>query len=105
MPSDELHVVYVVCQVEQLLEFSHIFVLWDFLQGGPVGTSGAEIKSWERPWTVEEMRKNSSNWSLAGDAGVCRKMVKFNITNILIISHMLNIIYVYDIYLCFISRR
>lgn len=27
-------------------------------------------KPWERPWTVEEMRKDANNWSLSGDAGV-----------------------------------
>lgn len=27
-------------------------------------------KVWERPWTFDEMRKNSSGWTLAADAGV-----------------------------------
>ena len=31
-------------------------------------TDGA--KSWQRPWTVDEMRKGATNWSLASDAGV-----------------------------------
>ena len=31
-------------------------------------TNGA--KSWERAWTVDEMRKGATNWSLASDAGV-----------------------------------
>lgn len=25
---------------------------------------------WERPWSVEEIRRSSQNWSLAADAGV-----------------------------------
>lgn len=25
---------------------------------------------WERPWSVEEIRRNSQSWSLAADAGV-----------------------------------
>ena len=31
-------------------------------------TNGA--KSWERAWTVDEMRKGATKWSLASDAGV-----------------------------------
>jgi hypothetical protein len=27
--------------------------------------------SWERPWTLDEMRDRSTDWRLAGDAGVC----------------------------------
>ncbi|GFU32806.1 WASH complex subunit 2C [Nephila pilipes] len=27
-------------------------------------------KKWERPWTTEEIRKNSANWTLAGDVGL-----------------------------------
>lgn len=27
-------------------------------------------QSWERPWTLEEMRQSSANWSLAADSGV-----------------------------------
>jgi len=26
--------------------------------------------SWERPWTLEEMRDRATDWRLAGDAGV-----------------------------------
>jgi hypothetical protein len=25
---------------------------------------------WEKPWTIQEIRGNANNWSLAGDAGV-----------------------------------
>ncbi|GBN00005.1 hypothetical protein AVEN_120281-1, partial [Araneus ventricosus] len=27
-------------------------------------------KKWDRPWTTDEIRKNSANWTLAGDAGL-----------------------------------
>lgn len=27
-------------------------------------------KVWERPWSFDEMRNNSANWTLAADAGV-----------------------------------
>lgn len=27
-------------------------------------------RSWERAWTLKEMRDGANNWSLAGDAGV-----------------------------------
>ena len=27
-------------------------------------------KDWDRVWSVDEMRKKSSDWSLANDAGV-----------------------------------
>ena len=28
------------------------------------------MRSWERAWSLDEMRKGAGNWSLAGDAGV-----------------------------------
>ena len=28
------------------------------------------VKKWERAWTIQEMRQNSKNWTLAADAGV-----------------------------------
>ncbi len=36
--------------------------------GQTMSSDGA--KSWERAWTVDEMRKGATNWSLASDAGV-----------------------------------
>lgn len=33
-------------------------------------TSTEGSRPWERPWSVEEMRKEANNWSLSGDAGV-----------------------------------
>ena len=38
--------------------------------GGSDGGQANGPRSWERPWSLEEMRKESGNWSLAGDAGV-----------------------------------
>ncbi|XP_066548868.1 WASH complex subunit 2 isoform X2 [Amia ocellicauda] len=32
------------------------------------GTEGEHV--WERPWSLEEMRKTSANWSLAADSGL-----------------------------------
>lgn len=29
-----------------------------------------EEKIWEKPWNPQELVNNSTNWSLAGDAGV-----------------------------------
>uniref|UniRef100_A0A3B4A4Y4 Uncharacterized protein n=1 Tax=Periophthalmus magnuspinnatus TaxID=409849 RepID=A0A3B4A4Y4_9GOBI len=31
---------------------------------------GFECGVWERPWTIEEMKQNSANWSLAADSGL-----------------------------------
>ncbi|KAM9804220.1 WASH complex subunit 2C [Neosynchiropus ocellatus] len=31
---------------------------------------GKDAQIWERPWTLEEMRQSSDNWSLAADAGL-----------------------------------
>ncbi|GFY46620.1 WASH complex subunit 2A [Trichonephila inaurata madagascariensis] len=31
---------------------------------------GQDDKKWERPWTTDEIRKNSANWTLAGDVGL-----------------------------------
>ncbi|XP_061181281.1 WASH complex subunit 2-like isoform X2 [Saccostrea echinata] len=35
-------------------------------------------KPWERPWTVEEMRKEATNWSLSGDAGLLLYLKDFS---------------------------
>uniref|UniRef100_A0A8C3G1K5 WASH complex subunit 2C n=1 Tax=Cyclopterus lumpus TaxID=8103 RepID=A0A8C3G1K5_CYCLU len=29
-----------------------------------------DAQTWERPWTLEEMRQSSANWSLAADSGL-----------------------------------
>ncbi|XP_071336712.1 WASH complex subunit 2 isoform X3 [Trachinotus anak] len=44
-------------------------------EGMPNGPSRSEdlekdAQIWERPWTLEEMRQNSANWSLAADSGL-----------------------------------
>ena len=38
---------------------------------------------WEKPWTIQEIRGNANNWSLAGDAGVCLHLYHFiNLKNL-----------------------
>uniref|UniRef100_A0A665VQM0 WASH complex subunit 2-like n=1 Tax=Echeneis naucrates TaxID=173247 RepID=A0A665VQM0_ECHNA len=44
-------------------------------EGMPNGPSRVEqlekdAQIWERPWTLEELRQNSANWSLAADSGL-----------------------------------
>lgn len=33
-------------------------------------SNGPSEQVWERPWSLDEMRKTSANWSLAADSGV-----------------------------------
>uniref|UniRef100_A0A8C4U002 Uncharacterized protein n=1 Tax=Falco tinnunculus TaxID=100819 RepID=A0A8C4U002_FALTI len=33
---------------------------------------------WERPWSLEEIRKGSQSWSLASDAGLLRFLQEFS---------------------------
>ncbi|XP_076548056.1 PWP1 homolog no child left behind isoform X2 [Osmia lignaria lignaria] len=35
-------------------------------------------KSWDHPWTTEEMRKKRREWSLAGDAGLLKHLQQFS---------------------------
>ncbi|XP_012136057.1 uncharacterized protein LOC100881233 isoform X2 [Megachile rotundata] len=35
-------------------------------------------KSWDHPWTTEEMRNNRRDWSLAGDAGLLKHLQQFS---------------------------
>ena len=50
-----------------MLSFLMSPVLYVSLQA----SGGAEsVNVWERPWSVDEMRKAANDWSLAGDAGV-----------------------------------
>ncbi|XP_035518973.1 WASH complex subunit 2 isoform X1 [Morone saxatilis] len=37
-----------------------------------------DAQIWERPWTLEEMRQNSANWSLAADAGLFLFLQEFS---------------------------
>ncbi|XP_010768204.1 WASH complex subunit FAM21 isoform X1 [Notothenia coriiceps] len=36
------------------------------------------VQSWERPWTLEEMRQSSANWSLAADSGLFLFLQEFS---------------------------
>lgn len=40
------------------------------VENGPSTCNGEAEQVWERPWTLDEMRRNSTNWSLAADSGV-----------------------------------
>ncbi|XP_077053250.1 WASH complex subunit 2 isoform X3 [Siphateles boraxobius] len=42
----------------------------NFMENGPSNHNGEAEQLWERPWTVEEMQKSSTNWSLAADSGL-----------------------------------
>jgi hypothetical protein len=37
-----------------------------------VASPPTQDRVWLHPWTVNEMRENASQWSLAGDAGVSK---------------------------------
>ena len=44
-----------------------------YLQTGPVAPSnsaGDTVKSWERAWSITELKTDTSRWNLANDAGV-----------------------------------
>ncbi|XP_056326514.1 WASH complex subunit 2A isoform X2 [Danio aesculapii] len=41
-----------------------------FMENGPSNHNGEAEQVWERPWTLEEMQKSSTNWSLAADSGL-----------------------------------
>ena len=38
----------------------------------------AGAKSWERPWTTEEMKQQCNAWTLAGDAGLLLHLQQFS---------------------------
>nr|XP_049592197.1 WASH complex subunit 2A isoform X2 [Syngnathus scovelli] len=42
------------------------------MSNGPDGSEhpGNDAQVWERPWTLDEMRQSSANWSLAADSGL-----------------------------------
>ncbi|PSN44867.1 WASH complex subunit 2 [Blattella germanica] len=44
------------------------------------------VKPWERPWSTEEMRQQSGNWNLAGDAGLLKHLQEFS-QNLLAQTH------------------
>lgn len=35
-------------------------------------------KSWDHPWTTDEMRKKRREWSLAGDIGLLKHLQHFS---------------------------
>ncbi|GIX74420.1 WASH complex subunit 2C [Caerostris darwini] len=39
------------------------------MEGDP-NLIGQDDKKWDRPWTTDDIRKNSANWTLAGDVGL-----------------------------------
>ncbi|XP_043111321.1 WASH complex subunit 2 isoform X2 [Puntigrus tetrazona] len=41
-----------------------------FMENGPSNHNGDAEQVWERAWTLEEMQKSSTNWSLAADSGL-----------------------------------
>ncbi|XP_062852157.1 WASH complex subunit 2 isoform X2 [Trichomycterus rosablanca] len=40
------------------------------VENGPSNYNNTAEHVWERPWTLDEMRNNCSNWSLAADSGL-----------------------------------
>ena len=40
-------------------------------------TTGA-VASWERAWTVQEMRDQCTEWNLAGDSGLLNHLTEFS---------------------------
>ncbi|XP_018314289.1 no child left behind [Mycetomoellerius zeteki] len=43
-----------------------------------MGVSDGIDKSWDHPWTTEEMRKKRREWSLAGDVGLLKHLQQFS---------------------------
>ncbi|XP_052469467.1 WASH complex subunit 2 isoform X2 [Carassius gibelio] len=42
----------------------------NLMENGPSNHNGEAEQVWERPWTLAEMQKSSTNWSLAADSGL-----------------------------------
>ncbi|KAB5581811.1 hypothetical protein PHYPO_G00179930 [Pangasianodon hypophthalmus] len=49
---------------------SKVIAMAEPMENGPSNCNGEAEQVWERPWTLDEMRKNSANWSLAADSGL-----------------------------------
>ncbi|TTG62689.1 WASH complex subunit 2 [Bagarius yarrelli] len=47
-------------------------------ENGPSNCNGEAEQVWERPWSLDEMRKNSADWSLAADAGLFLYLQNFS---------------------------
>ncbi|XP_057198486.1 WASH complex subunit 2 isoform X2 [Triplophysa rosa] len=50
----------------------------NYMENGPSTHNGEPEQVWERPWTLEEMRKNSTSWSLAADSGLLHFLQDFS---------------------------
>ncbi|XP_056616349.1 WASH complex subunit 2 isoform X2 [Triplophysa dalaica] len=50
----------------------------NYMENGPSTPNGETEQVWERPWTLEEMRKNSTSWSLAADSGLLHFLQDFS---------------------------
>lgn len=37
--------------------------------------------NWDRPWTVDEIKENAENWSLAGDVALLNTIKNFSEVN------------------------
>ncbi|XP_047668068.1 WASH complex subunit 2C isoform X3 [Tachysurus fulvidraco] len=48
------------------------------MENGPSNCNGEAEQVWERPWTLDEMRINSANWSLAADSGLFHYLQNFS---------------------------
>nr|XP_055025451.1 WASH complex subunit 2 isoform X2 [Misgurnus anguillicaudatus] len=48
------------------------------MENGPSNHNGETEQVWERPWTLEEMQKSSTNWSLAADSGLLLFLQNFS---------------------------
>lgn len=56
-------------------------------------------KSWDHPWTTEEMRKKRREWSLAGDAGLLKHLQQFSDVCINFILLLHNFFYSLKLYM------
>ncbi|KAL5013278.1 hypothetical protein ScPMuIL_007548 [Solemya velum] len=51
--------------------------------------TNSEPHSWDKPWTVEEMRRKAGHWTLAGDAGMLMYLKEFS-QNMLARTHKIS---------------
>lgn len=65
----------------------NFFIYCDIMMSVTVSANGTccfqedskdPVKPWDRPWTTNEMRQQSSNWNLAGDAGLLKHLQQFS---------------------------
>jgi len=69
------------------LHMFNFFIYCDIIMSITVSANGTccfqedskdAVKPWDRPWTTNEMRQQSSNWNLAGDAGLLKHLQQFS---------------------------